>query len=710
MAEAARPSPSDASGSQSTLIRLAERVGIERVFEGADGEPVETSEETCVRLLGAMGIEAGDEAAAAAALRAIEERDAAETIPPVVVARRRPDGSVQVPVRTQRPVPFALTLEDGERRSGEAEVADGAFALFGVPDGYHQLSLPALSARTALIVVPDACWLPDGVMEGRRLWGVSLQLYLLRSARNQGIGDFADLSVLAEAFGEAGAAVVGLNPLHALFPDTPEEASPYSPASRLLLNVLNIAVDKVPEAALIPKVQEILSDPDISSELDRLRAEPLVDYTGVAALKMRLLKALHDGFVAVAEPDRISALAAFRLERGARFATSCLFLALRAHFAGLDKPDWHDWPEEYRDPRSPAVARFAEEQADAVDFQVFLQWLADGQLAEAAAAAKRAGLTVGLYRDLAVGSDRSGAETWANASAVVDGVQVGAPPDLFNPGGQAWGLPPFNPEALRAEAYRSFVELVRANMRHAGGLRIDHVMGLLHLYWIPLQGMPGAYVRYPLDDLVGILALESHRHRCLVVGEDLGTVPPGFRERMREANILSYRVLFFERDESGEGFAAPDAYPKRSLAVASSHDLATLKGWWDGRDVAIKDRLGLYPSEEETRHQRELREADRTALAAHLTAEGFLEGDDPDADAFATAAHRFLAATSSALAVVQLDDLTGEVDQVNVPATRLETPNWRRKYRGNIEDIIDDDTVGRTGLMFEHRSTRTANR
>ena len=291
-------------------------------------------------------------------------------------------------------------------------------------------------------------------------------------------------------------------------------------------------------------------------------------------------------------------------------------------------------------------------------------------------------MAVGLYRDLAVGADRAGAETWANAAAVVSGAQVGAPPDIHNPAGQNWGLPPFHPHALREEGYRSFIELVRANMRHAGGLRIDHVMGLQHLYWVP-QGQPasaGAYVRYPLEDLIGILALESHRQRCLIVGEDLGTVPEGFRERMAEANILSYRVLFFEQEPETCAFLPPAAYPALALAAVGSHDLPTLRGWWEERDLDLKEQLGLFRGPREAARQREARDRDRMQLLRALRSERLLPANgEPDIPTLSRAAHAFLARTPSALAMVQIDDLTDEADPVNVPATSDEHPNWRRR-------------------------------
>jgi 4-alpha-glucanotransferase len=317
-------------------------------------------------------------------------------------------------------------------------------------------------------------------------------------------------------------------------------------------------------------------------------------------------------------------------------------------------------------------------------------------------------MEIGLYRDLAVGCDRSGAETWANPKAFLGGAHVGAPPDIFNPAGQDWGLPPFHPNALREEGYGSFVELIRANMRHAGGLRIDHVMGLQHLYCIPEGCSPaeGAYVGYPIDDLLGILALESQRHRCLVVGEDLGTVPEGFREKMGAANILSYRVLFFEQDWDHGGFVAPQNYPRNALAVAGSHDLPTLLGWWEGRDIDQKERLGLYPTNE-ARSQRQRREQDRESILRAFRSEGLLNGNEHiSPEQFAIAAHEFLARSGSALVLPQLDDLLGEADQVNVPATSFENPNWRRRYQLALEEIASiDDAWCRVGRLPELRKS-----
>jgi 4-alpha-glucanotransferase len=694
------------------LDELAERMGIEPEYRDARGRVVRAGAGTKRRLLAAMGAAAEDEPAARAALEALEAEDWESPLPPVLVLRAgadQPSVELTLPAGTDR-ISWRLLLEDGTEHAGQA-----AFATLpllaecrlrgrdlqrrrlalppGLPWGYHGLHLG--DAATTLVVTPGRCWLPPAIEAGARLWGIAAQLYLLRSATDWGIGDFGDLRSLVELAAARGADVIGLNPLHAMFDDNPEHASPYSPASRLLLNVLNIDVTAVPELLTCPEVLDRIRSEAFRQDVEACRSEHLVNYTRVAALKLSVLETLFEA-CAAADEARWRAFGSFRRDQGPVLERHCLFLALRAHFAAQDpaQADWHAWPEAFRDPASTAVADFARDNRRRLDFLAWLQWVADTQLGAAAATAAGKGMAVGIYRDLAVGADRAGAETWANAAAVISGAQVGAPPDIYNPAGQDWGLPPFHPRALREEGYRSFVELVRANMRHAGGLRIDHVMGLQHLYWVPQGAAPpdGAYVRYPMEDLVGILALESHRQRCLVVGEDLGTVPEGFRERMAEANILSYRVLFFEQDAEG-AFLPPDRYPAEALAVVGSHDLPTLRGWWEGRDIALRERLGLYPDPAESGRQREARQRDRAALVQALRREALLPPDaepglpDLDFPLLARAAHAFLARSPSVLAMVQIDDLTDEADPVNVPATSDEHPNWRRRLGMTLEEL-----------------------
>jgi 4-alpha-glucanotransferase len=702
---------------------LAARVGIEDTYRDAAGQIQHISAETKRLLLAAMGIKADDERQAHAAVAAFDRAEWARPVPQVcVVCTDRLPLAVDVnaPAGTST-LEWHLSLEEGGERAGitkcgpltlkETHTIDGRHVerhqcvLPGqIPQGYHRFRTTLGKEDCSLIVTPRQCWVPPLVDAGRRLWGVAAQLYLLRSTTNWGIGDFTDLRQLVLLLKARGADVVGLNPLHALFIDKPEQASPYSPESRLLLNVLNIDVEAVPAFDHAPEAQRLFVSEDFQRRLRACRAASMVDYSGVASLKVEALQLVFESCASGGPYSHWDEFLIFRREQGIEFEQSCLYEALRQHFARIDESmaDWHGWPPEYRDPRSPAVVQFGREQAKSVTFHAWMQWVADSQLAEAAVAAQD--MEVGLYRDLAVGTDRSGAATWRNPQALVSDAQVGAPPDLYNATGQDWGLPPFHPRALRESCYRTFIELVRANMRHAGGLRIDHVMALQHLYWVPRGRSPaeGAYVKYPLDDLVGILALESHRHQCLVVGEDLGTVPDGFRERMAEASILSYRVLFFEQDLKTGRFFPPDQYPRLALAVTGSHDLPTLRGWWEGADLDLKERLHQFPQPDQAEHARAQRVRDRLALLQALRHEGLLpNGGQVTMEQLSTAVHHYLARTKAFLAIVQLDDITDETESVNVPATTDEHPNWRRRVSLNLEDLSRHPRLDRLARLFQ---------
>ncbi len=691
-----------------SLEKLAQLAGIEDRFQDAKGQVRETTPETKRALLAAMGYPTEDESSALAILRSLEEGAWHKSLPPVRVAYPDPGGiAIEFVVPEGSPeIPWVVRLETGETLSGAARCSNATCIdtceLDGrrlerhrvrlgreFPQGYHSLSCSFDDANCSLIVTPGKAWLPEGADE-QRFWGVAAQLYLLRSERNWGIGDFTDLRKLVELVAQLGCDVVGLNPLHSMFVDNPEHASPYSPESRLLLNVFYIDIEAVPEFADSAETQQLVASESFQRRLAECRAAPLVDYAGVGELKMPALKLLFDCCRTSSDATRWRDFETFRERAGAPFEQNCLFEALRQHFANITGKlaDWHSWPADYQDPDSEAVRVFAEENAGTVTLHAWLQWLADQQLAEAARAAS--GMAVGLYRDLAVGTDNSGAATWSRHDAVISGAHVGAPPDIFNPAGQDWGLPPFHPRVLFETGYGDFIDLVRANMRHAGGLRIDHVMALQHLYWVPAGKSPreGAYVRYPLEDLIGIIALESHRHRCLVVGEDLGTVPPGFRERMMEANILSYRVLFFEQDTRTGEFHPPDSYPRLALAVAGSHDLPTVYGWWDESDIDLKERLQLFPEDSPAAEARERRRRDRRELIRALRAAHLLPEDGPvEVEAFCTALHAYLARTNALITIAQLDDITAEIDPVNVPATSDQHPNWKRRLSVGLERL-----------------------
>lgn len=516
--------------------------------------------------------------------------------------------------------------------------------------------------------------------DGRRVWGLTVQLYALRSARNWGLGDFGDLRRLIEIAAPLGAAAIGLNPLHALFPEDAARASPYGPNSRLFVNVLYIDVSAIPEFdGLTPFEAE---------EAVRLRDLELIDYAAVAKLKLATLARAYDRFRAKADAARQADFHAFREEQGDALLRFCCFEVLRRQ---LSPRPWPEWPAPWRTPDKAALAGFCEQHEFACGFIAFCQWIADRQLAACKETARKLGMPVGLYVDLAVGIDRHGADAWSDQDTVLSNVSVGAPPDEFNPAGQDWGLAPFHPSRIAANDFASLRRLLRATMRHAGAVRIDHVLGLKRMFLMPVGAgaKNGAYVRYPFEAMLRVVADESRKARCIVIGEDLGTVPEGFRDTMMKWGLWTYRVLLFERRQDGE-FAAPRTYPEQALATFNTHDLPTFRGWITGHDLRTKNEIGIDPGENaETRMwwQGSLR---------RLLSE-FGGGRSPeDFDAVAAV----LGATPSKLAMVGLDDVVGVLDQANIPGTVAEHPNWLRKLPVSLEDIERDGGLAAVAEAF----------
>lgn len=682
------------------LDALCERFGIAPSYRDIWFHEHATPEATKRALLVAMGVH--DDAAAPAA---------AAPTPTLVHIEGDPDPEVAWPAVAGACVPplrWTLALEDGGARHGNGEGIDRAGASWlrcaglatDLPFGYHTLTLAdAQTAHAvAFIACPRRCTRVPEAAYGRH-FGPALQLYALRSRRNWGIGDFTDLAHVSRLVAAQGGSFVGVNPLHELFADRPQVASPYSPSSRLAVNPLYLDVLAVDDYATAPAAQALVASPAFVARLAALRASPLVDYRGVAAVKHEVLALLYAAFRSehlAHDTARARAFRAFVATHRDDLASAARFDALQMHFARTTGAwGWPAWPEDYRDRAHDRVEALAAELAVDVEYHLYLQWQADVQLARVAQVARDAGMAIGVYRDLAVGANPGGAETWHDPRRFAAGVHVGAPPDEFNQAGQDWGLPPWIPHRLVADGFRAFRELVAANMRHAGGLRIDHVMGLSRLYWIPeaASAAHGAYVRYPLREMLGVLALESRRHGALVVGEDLGTVPDDFRSVTAAAGILSYRVLYFERTHDGE-FLPPAAYPAQALVTISTHDLPTLEGYWQGTDLAARDALALFPSPEMRARLYADRSADRERLPRALAGEG-LAAPDPTAPALdaevRAAVHAYVARTPCALLTFQLEDVFGETEQVNLPATTEDMqPNWRRKVARDLEDWLDD--------------------
>jgi (1->4)-alpha-D-glucan 1-alpha-D-glucosylmutase len=688
--------------------RLARRVGLETTYRDAWGTEREAPQETVQRVLGALGL--GDDPVAAE-LR-VRRRSEARLIEPVVIARTgaAAQAILALPATRHGDVTVELLLEDGtsERRQHDfnalslVETIDLAGEKFDrraldlpadLPLGYHTIAVTFEGARadSRLIVAPPKCfqpWCEDAEDDGR-YWGMAVQLYALRTPRNWGIGDFSDLEDLVERAAALGADAVGVNPLHALFPDEPERVSPYSPSTRLYRNYLYLDVEAIDEFADCEEAQALVSSLDFQRELGRLRAMPLVDYAGVSAAKLRVLRLLFQHALVHGS----KAFEAYRERHGSTLRRLATFEVLRATLSASDfsQRDWRGWPEPYRDPDSKETARFAADHADEVGFHEWLQFVIDEQAQRAGARARAEGMKLGLYADLAVGADAGGSEAWWNQQTVVSGLSIGAPPDNLSPQGQDWGLPLFNPVTLREQGLLPFVQMIRSAMLGAGVLRIDHVLGLIRLYCIPwgMKADQGLYVRYPVDELLAVIALESVRARCMVVGEDLGTLPPGVGETLRKAGILSYKVLYFEQDDAH--FKNPRDWPEHALGCIGTHDLPPLGAFWRGEDIALRERLGLVDPETARRWQED-RSREREglkALARSVEPELALSNEAPPARALYVA----LARGAPRLVMVQFEDLLPEAQQVNLPGTYDEHPNWRYKLPFDLAAMFADNRV-----------------
>ncbi len=710
------------------LRRIADLVGIATRHVDALGVVHEPDEETLSRLIAAFGLPSDPQQAEDAL--AEEGRAAPFGLSAVhIVAQEAPVPGLRLRLPAQSSgVEWHCRLEDGSQRAGKSAGAD-LWLPPQLPLGYHRLAISGtgagagVTAEIGLVVAPASCHLPAALQPGARSWGLTAQLYGLRSGRDWGIGDFSDLATLCREAGKLGAAAVGINPLHALFAAEPRHFSPYSPSSRVWLDYLYIDVTQIPGFAEDSAAQALMPAEAVLAA----RGAGLVDYAAVAALKRPVLEALFRRF-RTRERGGGSALGAafraFQREGGEALAAFATFEALHEHFTAAGGPfSWHAWPPALRDPNSAAVAKFARAHAGRVEFFQFLQWQADHQLGAAAAAGRESGLGIGLYRDLAVGVNPNGAEAWADQLLVIPGAAIGAPPDVLNRAGQNWGLAPINPLALRRSGFAPVIAALRANMRHAGVLRVDHVMSLQRLYWIP-SGAPatsGAYVNYPFHDLLRLVALESRRQGCAVIGEDLGTVPEGFRETMQQAKILSYRVFVFERRGDGR-FISPGDYPPLAAASAATHDLATLKGFWLGVDIAWRHRLGLYPDASAEAGEAAERSRDRHLLLEALAREGLLAperfgaflseaGKPAYTPELGEAIHAYLARSRARLMLVQIEDVAGEGEQANLPGTTEAHPNWRRRLPSPLDQLLAGPEMIRIAALLgaaRHQAAREA--
>jgi 4-alpha-glucanotransferase len=656
--------------SDAALLRLAEAAGIATSWKDVFGETHQVAPPTLRAVLGALDLPAatdGDVQDSQARATARPSR-----LPPLVTA----DAGYRIELAAE-PARYRLTLADGRMFEGYAEVCARGCAIPAILEpGYHRLWLG--EQETVVAVVPWQCFTIPDATKTAKSWGIAVQLYSLRRHGDAGIGDFAALASFARSAARHGAQAVAISPVHAQFSADVNRFSPYAPSSRTALNVLHGCVE-AGDAAL--------------EKLD------LVDWPTASRFR---LAAFREQFAAARDnAKQRAAFDAFRADHGTRLHVHALFEALHAHFYGRNSAWWHwrSWPAEFQGPDLPGAKKFAETHAEEVEFHTWLQFHADRGLEAAQDTCRDVGMGIGLITDLAVGTDSGGSQCWSRQDETLLGLSIGAPPDLLQRHGQNWGLTAFSPRGLAANGFLTYREMLHAALAHAGGMRIDHAMGLNRLWVIPdgATGAEGAYLSFPETDLIRLIKLESHRNRAIVLAEDLGTVPDGFQDRLREAGVAGMRVLWFERTPDNR-YTSPAIWTPRAAAMSSTHDLATLAGWWSGHDLGWRETLGQLADPEAAREERE---TDKALLWQALEASGAARGTQD----FVTAAIAHIGGSACELVMLPLEDALALEDQPNLPGTTDEHPNWRRRIAGDAETILDGGaTSARLGALNAARS------
>lgn len=702
----------DAPASEA-LHRLAQAAGLSAEWTDAFGHRQTVPAGTLRKVLAALQLDCSDDAACDASVAALAQEDIQLAIPPLITAQIGQEIvlSPQAQVHGQ---PYRLHYEDGATTDGNVSGDIHQPARLPAADrvGYHRLYIGEEHNVTLAIAPPrcfsvaDAC----GDADARpRLWALAAQLYSLRKdddAANPdtGFGDFSALETLVQSAAARGASAIAISPVHAMFSANPRHYSPYGPSSRLFFNVWHI------DPAAVSGTQA-LADAIIrlglEEERQRLQSCELIDWPAAARWKLAVLRELFNQYDI--RNDDWKEFEAFRLEGGVALEDHARFEALHATMRAQGvEGSWRDWPEQFHDPRGDAVASFAEAQDNEVMFHAFLQWQAARGLQHAQRAARDAGMKIGLITDLAVGAESGGSQAWSRQHQMLTGLSVGAPPDLLGPRGQNWGLAAFSPRALRQYGYQAYIEMLRAAFHHAGGVRIDHILGLQRLWLVPegMDGTHGVYLRYPREDLMRLIALESHRYKAIVIGEDLGTVPPGFGESLAEAGLMGIRVLWFERE--GDRFRPPSHWSSHAIATTDTHDLPTIAGWWRARDVDWRAKLDLLAADARVEHEYAARAHERWMLThalnealSKVVPDTHIDGNDSDPPLRPIL--RFVGMTPAPLVIVPLEDVLGVEEQPNLPGTIDTHPNWRRRLPLPVGTMLEGDAAQRLAVLAQAR-------
>ena len=712
------------------LQRLAERAGLQTHWRDAWGRPQALAEDALHAVLAALDLPCDTPGACESSLARMAADDAAHALPPLLTADQGQPVAVPWP-HTLSQRPYRLELEDGRVIEGIAQrKADGLMEIPPVADwGYHRLLLGDLA--TTLAVAPPRCYgVADAIsanpcarpraVHSSKPWGLSVQLYGLRRGAPTGLGDFTTLALTCEAAAREGADAVAINPLHAGFAALPARYSPYAPSSRIFHNALY-----ADPAAVFGQeaVDQGIAALNIGHRLAAAEARDEIDWPTLSVARHALLRWLWDHHDTLLGADAQQAFAAFRARGGSGLLAHACFEAIQASLLaqagdgadGADDADdarrqaaadWRQWPVTLRSPDSAAVAAFETQYPQEIGYHAFLQWLAAHGLESAQLRARAAGMAVGLIADLAVGTDPGGSHAWMRQTEILNGFHAGAPPDVYNPLGQDWGVAVFSPRGLRRNGYAAFIEMLRANLTHAGGLRIDHVLGLARMWLVP-AGAPataGAYLTYPLDDLLRLVAIESWRQRAIIIGENLGTVPETLNTALAARGVMGIDVLWFERQPADEDaaedtdtpapFLPPEQWPAQAVATTTTHDLPTIAGWWAGHDIAWRARLHQLGEGETEAGLMAMRAAERTALWQAMCAGGVVDGAEPDAaSAPVEAVLRWLSRARTPLRLVPVEDLLGAAEQPNLPGTVTGHPNWQRRLDADVRELFDHAEV-----------------
>jgi 4-alpha-glucanotransferase len=660
---------------------LARRAGIAVEWQDYAGQTHTVSPPVLRRVLAALGLPADTSRELSSSRRLLTKRSNLADLPPLVTAvAGRP---TRLDVGGSEALPAELILENGETRQVALLPARGRLRVPAIAEiGYHRLCVE--DREIVLAVSPARCRSIEDVVPDARLWGLAAQLYGLNHPGDVGIGDLAGAADLARAAGAKGADAIALSPMHALYAADPTRFGPYAPSSRLFLNPLHAA----PELVFGRSINRA-STP----------GQGLIDWPAASNAKYALLREVFEAFLDGDdwEGPLGADFARYRADQGSLLFEHACFEALQA--ARMPQREWRKWPIDLRDPRGSAVTFFAASRPEEILYHQFLQWVSDRSLAAAQGMARQAGMRIGLIGDLAVGMDPNGSHAWSRQGDVLLGLTIGAPPDLLNPKGQNWSLTGFSPRAMEENGFAPFLATLQAAMRHAGGIRVDHAMGLARLWLIPDGASPaeGAYLNFPVSDLLRLLALESVRHNVVVIGEDLGTVPEGFHDMLEQSGIHGMRVLWFERDAQ-TGFVPPRGWGSTDVAMTSTHDLPTVAGWWKGSDIDLMHEHGRLGEGVDPETIRKEREQDRPRLWNAFVREHVGEGPVPEpeeTDRVVDAAVRFIAKTEVPLSLIPLEDLLGQEEQPNLPGTVAEHPNWRRRLPMPVDAVLEAEAVAR---------------